>query len=297
MSTKVFISWGGQLSKNLANALRQWLPSALQFVKPYFSPDDIEKGAKWSSEIANELQASHIGIICLTRDNTERPWILFEAGALSKIIDKGKVCTLLFNVEPSDITGPLASFQSTVFRKDEFKRLLETINKAGGEEGLEIQILESVFDTWWPKLEDEISAILSKPDNAEILSKHRPDREILSEILQLSRMTAENVVAPRVSRQAIEELLRGLDAMVFLARMENPDGMHAALGRIERPLRYICRKADSLDLFDAFVGNIQPGRPDNLRSPIRSDGLRSKLRPALRQNDESATTPVEDDQL
>jgi hypothetical protein len=259
MSTKVFISWGGELSKNLANSLRNWLPSALQFVKPYFSPDDIEKGAKWSSEISNELQNSHIGIICLTRDNTERPWIVFEAGALSKIIDKGKVCTLLFDVEPSDIKGPLAIFQGTVFCKDEFKRLLNTINKAGGDSGLEANILESVFEMWWPKLEDEISSILSKPDNA-ISAARRPEREILDEILQLARMTSERVIAPRVSRQAIQELLTAINSMVFIARMENPDGANASINLIEKPLRYICRKANSLDLFEAFIGDIQPRR-------------------------------------
>jgi hypothetical protein len=126
---------------------------------------------------------------------------------------------------------------------------------------------------WWPKLEDEISAILSKPENSAMLSKHRPDRDILGEILQLSRITAENVVAPHVSRQAIEELLAALNAMVFLARMENPDGMTAALSKIERPLRYICRKADSLDLFDDFIGNIHPRRRDINRT---RESLRTK---------------------
>ncbi len=56
MATKVFISWSGDLSRKLGEALRNWLPAALQYVKPYFSPDDIEKGAKWNSEIAKELE-------------------------------------------------------------------------------------------------------------------------------------------------------------------------------------------------------------------------------------------------
>ncbi len=45
MATKVFISWSGELSNKLAEAVRQWLPGVLQFVKPYFTPSDIEKGA------------------------------------------------------------------------------------------------------------------------------------------------------------------------------------------------------------------------------------------------------------
>ena len=54
---KVFISWSGELSKQLGQALRQWLPGTLQSVKPYFTPADIDKGAKWESEISKELEA------------------------------------------------------------------------------------------------------------------------------------------------------------------------------------------------------------------------------------------------
>jgi len=58
MATKVFISWSGELSRKLGEALRTWLPGTLQYVRPYFTPDDIEKGTKWDSEIAKELESS-----------------------------------------------------------------------------------------------------------------------------------------------------------------------------------------------------------------------------------------------
>jgi hypothetical protein len=38
---KVFISWSGEQSKEIAEAFRNWLPGVLQAEKPYFSPDDI----------------------------------------------------------------------------------------------------------------------------------------------------------------------------------------------------------------------------------------------------------------
>jgi hypothetical protein len=48
---KVFISWSGELGKQIARAITEWLPSALQNVKPWFS-DDIEKGANWQNELS-----------------------------------------------------------------------------------------------------------------------------------------------------------------------------------------------------------------------------------------------------
>ncbi|WP_161594629.1 hypothetical protein [Marimonas lutisalis] len=44
--TNVFISWSGATSKRIAEELRGWIPATLQFAKPYFTPDDIEKGSK-----------------------------------------------------------------------------------------------------------------------------------------------------------------------------------------------------------------------------------------------------------
>lgn len=121
MASKVFISWSGDLSKKLAEEVRLWLPGVLQFVKPYFTPNDIEKGTRWSTEITNELENSNAGIICLTKDNINKPWILFEAGALSKNFGKANVCTILFNLDSADLTGPLTSFQATKFDKSDLK--------------------------------------------------------------------------------------------------------------------------------------------------------------------------------
>ena len=88
---KIFISWSGDQSKKIAEILRKWLPSVIQAAKPYYSPDDIAKGAKWGSEIAQELDASKIGILCPTADNITAPWIMFEAGALCQTHRQGYV--------------------------------------------------------------------------------------------------------------------------------------------------------------------------------------------------------------
>ena len=188
MATKVFISWSGDLSNKLADAVREWLPGVLQFVKPYFTPSDIEKGTRWGSDILGELGSSDIGIICLTKENLNKPWILFESGALSKNFEKSRVCTLLFEVETTDLTGPLTIFQNTQFKKEDFKKLVKVINNASGEVKLEDSVLDGVFDMWWPKLEEQVSKILKEHKNVEE-GDQRTDRNILEEILELTRLS------------------------------------------------------------------------------------------------------------
>ncbi len=251
MPTKVFISWSGPLSQKLGEALRNWLPSALQFVKPYFSPEDIEKGAKWSSEISKELETSNIGIICLTRDNTEKPWICFEAGALSKSLEKSRVCTLLFDVDPSDVKGPLTSFQGTKFLHDDFKRLFTSINSAAGDSRLETTVLDNVFDMWWPKLDEEISAILKSSDKVA-KKERRSERDILEELLELTRMNSSRSMRPGLSERAVVELVESLDELQFILRHENEEIGMRILKRIDRPLRHICHEAGVPELYERF---------------------------------------------
>src|SRR6056297_833270 len=158
--TNVFISWSGTQSKKIAEELRSWIPSVLQFAKPYFTPNDIEKGAKWGSEISQKLSESNVGVICLTKENFNNPWILFEAGALSKDLERSKVCSILFGMENPDLTGPLTTFQTTEFTKGDFQKLMKTINAAGEDQALNSETFSRVFDMWWPQLESAIAKIL-----------------------------------------------------------------------------------------------------------------------------------------
>ena len=109
---KIFLSWSGERSKSLATALRDWLPLILHYAQPWLSDKDISAGDRWGLEIGKELEESSFGIICLTQENLGAPWILFEAGALSKIVLVNSVCPYLLDVEYSDIGGPLSQFQA-----------------------------------------------------------------------------------------------------------------------------------------------------------------------------------------
>lgn len=184
---KIFISWSGERSKILAEILNAWLPAVIQAVKPYFTPDDIEKGARWNTEISKELEDSDIGIICITRSNLQAPWLMFEAGALAKSINKSRVVPLLFGVEPTELQGPLLQFQAATFEESDIRKLMKTINAALGKDKLEGGVLESMFEKWWPELSSKINTALEAATLEQGVGL-RTDRDVLEEILDISRV-------------------------------------------------------------------------------------------------------------
>lgn len=186
---KVFISWSGEISRQIGEAIKEWLPAVLQNVKPYFTPNDIEKGSRWNADISKELEQSKLGIFIYTKDNLESQWMLFEAGAISKTLDSSKVCPILFGLDNSDFKGPLTQFQTSQFQKTDFKKLVYSINNSLSEQKLDERVLDEVFEMWWPKLESKVVKILetNKVSNTAV----RNDRELLEEILAITRLTAK----------------------------------------------------------------------------------------------------------
>lgn len=191
---KVFISWSGALSHAIALLLRQWLPDVIQKVDPYVSSEDIRKGNRWNLEVAKQLGETQYGIVCLTPDNLKAPWILFEAGALSKSLESSLTWTLLIGgLSPADIEGPLAQFQHTTSEKQDFKRLIDTINDVLADDKLEQERLNRIFERCWPEFEQKLQAIIQEKPLVEQVNLHRPEREILEEVLELSRNTSRSV--------------------------------------------------------------------------------------------------------
>lgn len=200
---KVFISWSGKTSGELAKIFRDWLPSVIQAVKPYYSTDDIAKGMRGNTVIAKELEQAGVGILCLTPDNLDAPWIMFEAGALSKKLDTSRVCPILFaGLETTDLKGPLVQFQAAKFNKKEIREMLTMVNKELVENALETKVLDSVFEKWWPDLEQRVESLFSR--SSESAPKTiRNDRELLEEILAITRS-----IGPDVRALALADRLR-----------------------------------------------------------------------------------------
>lgn len=184
---RIFISWSGKRSKFVAEALSDWIPYVIQSAKPWISSKDIFAGDDWDKEINERLGELNFGIICLTPENLQAPWINFEAGALScKIKNKTLVCPYLIDLEPKDVAPPLSRFQLVKANKEGTLKIVESINRAVKENPLDKHFLNETFDHWWPKLEEVLSNL--PPVDEEHTSKsERNEKEILIEILEIVR--------------------------------------------------------------------------------------------------------------
>jgi len=238
---KVFLSWSGEPSRRLAEALRDWLPAVLQAVEPWMSAEDIDKGARWSAQVAGELEQAKVGILCLTRDNLGAPWVLFEAGALSKTLSKTYVCPYLLGLRPSDLRGPLVQFQAAEANEADTRRLAATINSALGPNALSEKALDRAFATWWPGLEKTLKSL---PTGRPPARPARSERDLLEETLTLVRELARErstptapgalgalgarAVPPEVQRAFLQGLAEGLQG-----RLEPEEALAALADRVE----------------------------------------------------------------
>lgn len=181
---KIFISWSGETSKKIAVYLKAWLGQTIQALDPWISTD-IEKGARWSPEIRDALEKCKFGIVCIDPSNMNSPWLLFEAGALSKATTN--VFTLLKDISPTNVEQPLGQFQHTIFTKEEFGKLLMAINRAinaAGERALSDSDLQQVFDRMWPELERFIRDL---PIEKTESKKSRTESDLLQEAVEILR--------------------------------------------------------------------------------------------------------------
>lgn len=220
---KVFISWSGDLSRNIAAELFEWLPMVVQSVQPYMSSESIDKGTRWASSIADELEGTSVGIVVLTKENRVAPWINFEAGALAKVVGDTRLAPLIFGLKPSEVGTPLSQFQVTQFDKADVLRLLKSINSCAGDEALPEPRLEKMHDALWDQLHSKVEPILesslrSSPQPIAAKANEASISKALEEILTLSRqqahfvMNPERILTPDVVRQIVDTASsRGLD--------------------------------------------------------------------------------------
>lgn len=147
-----------------------------------------------------------MGILCVSRDNVDSNWLLFEAGALSKTKD-AHVCTLLIDLQPTDLSSPLAQFQATTTEKEDIRQLVHTINSAVrrcGERAPSDQVIDDAFELNWPSLNTVLKEVAQSSSQSASSRRLREDRELLEEILEiLRRQEKQQVQMPTIDSEIL----------------------------------------------------------------------------------------------
>lgn len=189
---KAFLSWSGESSKAVATALDGWLKYVFPEVTTWMSARDILAGDRWGTELDRELKATNFGVLCLVPSNLMAPWLLFEAGALSKVADSSRVVPYCVGFPPEDVRGPLSRFQGVDASEGGTYKLLQAINALLDNKRSESD-LQIVFDKWWPDLKGHLDTILAS-------SVRGPNQVIVQSVLfastaQFEELGAEQDVA------------------------------------------------------------------------------------------------------
>lgn len=223
----------------MAKALADWLPCVVQAVEPWISSKDIDRGSIWFNEIFEQLKDTNFGIVLVTKENQDKPWLMFESGALSKGLTENRICTVLvdLNVRDIDSGSPLRQLNHTTLDKDGVLALVKTINKKLDSGQLQEKRLEQTFNAMWPDLAAKIDEIL-KSDPAPT-TPERSDKDVLNDIL-------ENVlrINKRVSTGSLRSPLRSH------SRYIEP---HHAKALIKNLLKMDNDRGDVLEAIDGLV--------------------------------------------
>ncbi len=181
----LFLSWSGEKSQRVASKFYDWIQEVLQPVKPWMSSRNIQAGSLWEKVLHDTLGNTNFGIVFITNDNKDRPFIHFESGILCKGLELSRVCTFLIDMQPEDLlNNPLTAFQATVPTQERIKALILDLNSHLGEHMVDKSVLEKVIDKNILELIDAITSI----NTERKLKIAKPATEdLLVEILQTVR--------------------------------------------------------------------------------------------------------------
>lgn len=245
--TKVFISWSGELSHEVAKILRKKLPAIIQSVEVFFSSTDIQKGENGVQAISKSLQDSQISIVILTKGNKDKPWILFEAGCIHG--HGGIFCSLLIDVSTEEITGPLLQFQHTLFNEEDFYSLLKTINAMGTHPLDQLTLRESFNGHWNDILNMVNKAVKRFPEQHNTRQVKIQNTQLAAKIVEVKYTVQEQNLAKDVIRFLCYCGLLGNDVAVYqVAEAADWD---------ENYTRYIldmCRPNGWIELSESYRG-------------------------------------------
>lgn len=168
---KIFISWSGQNTKCFAITLKNIIETVIfpdTGLKCFVSDVDIDAGTDWWSRIKDELESCGLGILCVTNENVNAPWIFYEAGGMASR-DIPSVPLLINCKINSLVDTPLQGKQCVSFdNQEKFVKMVENINKRFNL--LPNTVAHSMAKVGYDKLKNDTENTIKCLENIHVIS-------------------------------------------------------------------------------------------------------------------------------
>jgi TIR domain len=154
----IFISQTKGKSREVAEALHDWLRYELELGVPWMSTKNIPGRMEWRTEVRNALKEAKLGIFCITTDSLTNQWMLFEAGAL--FLNETPIFPYVIDLETlTKIPDPIGNLQGKRIDEEGTRDLVTAINNALGEP-IDTDTLARKFKSKWEILDKKLEGIL-----------------------------------------------------------------------------------------------------------------------------------------
>lgn len=192
---KIFVSWFEEKGREVALVLSELLGNVLPFVEVGISAQDIHNGSQWLSELPRLMENTEFAIVIVTSKQVDSPWVPLEAGYLLRAIDASNIQVVMVDFSLTDLSAPMGQLKAISVNREDILKLTHLINKRSlecGNQGVAEIELQTFFEIHWPKCESQLLKF-----GQQAPERMRSDREVLYEILELSRGIARTVGSPK----------------------------------------------------------------------------------------------------
>ena len=125
------------------------------------------------------------------------------------------------------------------------------INLELGENALDSEVFDTVFEMWWPRLAEKVEGEMNRFSKKTTLAGEeiRDERDILQEILSLTRRMAitregSGGKNENMDPQALEDLVMSFYSIIDDIVNNKRGEMYDHLTLLSRPINYLLRKAE-----------------------------------------------------
>lgn len=193
----IFLSWSGELSRQIALALREWFGEVFESLEVWVSDVDIDLGARAVPTIDANLDRAIGAILVLTVTNQSAPWVNFEAGALSRQLQGNPRSVIPLLVDADDIgqlKSPLSAFQGALLTREGVEKVVSALFELQGKDP---RRAGSRMDAYWPILESRIGEIRSSHLIAPIQKPLPSTQDLEDHLNRIERLIAAGPVPAR----------------------------------------------------------------------------------------------------